>query len=356
MEVAAAAATDMPPSPASPASTSIAAAAQAFPAPTPLHTPCSAALRQAQRQSKLARNAALQRARQPIIPDVEVCVNDKFIVVADVAALCHHKTLQELLRQLATNRVTCVVKSPSAARHTLGKPRTRLFFHIGSLDASAPDGFRAHMHDSHVTELLDRMNTYHAWRDATTRYTERFDFTLNNNFVVQTLFKPKQPYVSSRVIVYAPHTSVLLPLRQSQQHGPTAVRVQLVDETAWQMEDTESLATKRVCVRAFSAFRDGAWLYRITQCWHGTTVAEAERAKLMSPPRIEVSLELLFDDYPHRRDVAYTIGSALQRVKDMLNQSVVETERVRFTGSVTPPFRYAAAAAAAGGGGSSGCK
>ena len=257
-------------------------------------------------------------------------VEGRFYTTPDIAALAQHPRLYRVVRAAHFQTVTCTHKGGSGRAPTATANR-RLFFTLGDFDGTA---FTAHVHDAFLDDLLRRMRGFPAWKDATKRVTDRFDFRLHNGLTVQTLFKPKPPFVRSRVVVSEADAAVVLPMRQSSAHCPSAVRVQVVNETPLELPHTKDLTTHSVEIRSFSAFASRAWVYRMSQCWRGATLQQAEEARMLSPPRVEVTLELLHDVYTDVADTVLTTASALLKMKDLLPQNVWAIDRVQFDGSV----------------------
>ena len=57
---------------------------------------------------------------------------------------------------------------------------------------------------------------------------------------------------------------------------------------------------------------------------------KALQARQVSPARIEISIELLHTEYDSVDDVPFTIASALSKVRDFINNSVLDPENACF--------------------------
>lgn len=297
----------------------------AYTAPSPVRRACSLHL-----EIRRLRRAALllfqrRQRRRSLQPEKLHAVSDGgFEAPSDVAQLCTHPTLQAFVQRATARRV----RMDAPGVRLLGRPRTRLFLFLGDVQPSGT--FFSHVHSQFVDVLKPRLQACPDWQTQTKRFTERFDFHYRNGLVAQTLFAPQDPFLNHRIVVQQPVEAVLLQLQQPCKVFPQNVCLQQVHEVPCEVPCLQTTDLQQVDVRHIHAFCNGAWIYRVIKCWKGDSLSGALHARQVSPARIEISIELLHKEYRAIHDQAYTVASALLKVRDLVNSSVLEPENAHF--------------------------
>ena len=229
--------------------------------------------------------------------DREAMVARSFVVPEDVARACLSPAIFTLLH----GAVGSTIPDPKKRhQHTAGhqaQEEMRLLLFLGERDGTE---FQPYVTKRFAERLEERLRaSASCWDDATPMWTDREDFYMDDGSVLQTLLIPTSPFLSTRVARTKCCVAAALDFEQPCEHRPHMVCVQHITQVCGDVTnlDIDSMDTQRVIFRKFMAFRSGAWTYRISKVWEGTSHAEVMTTKCMVDPRWEVHLELNYKRY-----------------------------------------------------------
>lgn len=299
-----------------------------------VETPCMAEFKR-QQETAMRRRAALRRIqRAPVYRDTCTTIRGEFEVPTDIAPLVHDPQLLAFMRE-ATTRTVHIRDQKDNGLFTAvpSTARARLLFEFCH---GTP--LRQKLHAYFVDSLRRRMARNRQWsRACHTRAVTRYDYHLaDTDVVIQTLMMPRPPFLVNQNTAVKPHQDMLLALSHNREHRPTHIRIRQVDAVQFQWAPSvQSCGAESVEKHVMYVFKAGAWVFRMEDIWRGANVQDVETAATNIEPETRLTMELLFTEYHARKDVQFMLASALLKLRQIVNDSLLAEERISFAPTVT---------------------